>query len=381
MTHQLTDDPRPRTSGDPVSASVFTQPDPDTIRSWDRLVNDTSYSDVAQLSAWSTVRRQVGFLPLYVLARRAGRLVGGALVLQRRLPMLGVVGYLPYGPVIAAGDARAAAVHALSATLADLGHQHLGSLFVQPPAGAEDVSDQLAALGFRPSAAGIAPNASIRIDLTRDVEDIRGAMTKTNRRYTRNAAERGVAVRIGDERDLPILADLLARTAVHQHFDPLSLDYIAALYRELNPGGHVTVFIAEMDGVPAAVELFTGCGGVLKSRLTGTQRSGPARQSGAAAVLAWRAILWAKANGYHTVDLGGLAAESVDTIRAGGADLASRLAGPDYFKASFGGQPFRYPPARELISSPVLRIGYDLSRRSAAGGKVVAKAKRLMRHG
>lgn len=380
MTHQLTDCPQPRTS-DPVSATVFAQPDPDTIRGWDRLVADTPYSDVAQLSAWSNVRRQAGFLPLYVLARRAGRLVGGALVLQRRLPVLGVVGYLPYGPVIAAGDARPAMVHAVSAALAGLAHQHLGCLFVQPPAGADDVSDQLATLGFRPSVAGIAPGSSIRIDVTRDVEDIRNAMTKTNRRSTRNAAERGVAVRIGDGRDLPVVADLLACTAAHQHFDPLSLDYLATLYRELTPGEHVTVFIAELDGVPVAMELFTGCGGVLKSRLTGTQRHGPARQSGAAVALKWRAILWAKANGYHTVDFGGLAAESVDTIRAGGADLASRLAGPDFFKASFGGQPFRYPTAMELISSPVLRIGYDVSRRSAAAGLLVARVKRLMRSG
>lgn len=381
MTHRLPDCSQLRTSSRTVSATVFTQPDPGTIQAWDRLVTDTPYSDVAQLSAWSNVRRQAGFLPLYVLARRAGRLVGGALVLQRRLPVLGVVGYLPYGPLIATGQNRSVVGHAVSAALADLGHRHLGSLFVQPPAGADDVSDQLAALGFRPSAAGIAPNASIRIDLTRDVEKIHHAMTKTNRRCTRKAAERGVAVRLGGERDLPVLAELLAHTAAHQRFDPLALDYIAALYRELSPGGHVTVFIAEVAGTPAAVELFTGCGGVLKSRLTGTQRSGPARQSGAAVVLAWQAILWAKAHGYHTVDLGGLAAEAVDTIRAGGADLASRLAGPDFFKASFGGQPFHYPPARELISSPMLRICYDLSRRSAAGGKVVARAKRLMRNG
>ncbi|MGH3911678.1 MAG: hypothetical protein ACRDRM_12715, partial [Pseudonocardiaceae bacterium] len=168
----------------PVSVSLFTQPDPHLIRAWDRLVSDTPGSDVTQLSVWSTLRREAGFLPVYLLARHDGRLVGGALVLQRHLPVLGVVGYLPYGPVIAPQAPRSAVAHALSAGLAELGRRQLGCLFVQPPEGADDISDQLVELGFRPSTAGIAPAASIRIDLTRDVEDIRDGMTKSNRRRT-----------------------------------------------------------------------------------------------------------------------------------------------------------------------------------------------------
>lgn len=366
---------------DAVSVTLYTEPDPDTIHAWDHLVRDTPSSDVTQLSAWSSVRRQAGFLPLYLLARHGGRLVGGALVLQRQVPLLGLVGYLPYGPVIAAGEARAATVSALSAALAHLGHRHLGSLFVQPPEGGDDVSDQLLARGFRRSTAGIAPQTSIRVDLNRDVEELRNRLTKTNRRSIRSSAARGVTVRIGCERDLPVVADLLARTAAHQHFDPPSLEYLATLYRELHPGDHVKVCIAELGGVPAAAELFTGCGGVLKSRLTGMQRCGPARKSGAVAAIDWHAILWAKANGYHTFDFGGLAADAVDTIRAGGGNLASRLAGPDFFKASFGGQPFRYPIPVELISSPLVRVGYDLARRSPAGSRLVETVKRALRAG
>lgn len=365
----------------PVSVTLSTRPDPDTIRAWDRLVSNTPRSDVAQLSAWSNLRRQVGFRPLYLLARQDGRLVGGALVLQRRLPAAGALGYVPYGPVIAAGEPRSAAAWALSTGLADLGHRHLSGLFVQPPHGADDISDELVQRGFRPSAAGITPAASIAIDLTRDVEDIRNGLTKSNRRSIRSSAARGITVRFGGERDLPLIADLLAHTAAHQHFDPLSLDYIRTMYRELEPGGHVQVFIAEMGGTPVAVELFTGCGGVLKARLTGMDRSGPAGKSGAATTLEWHAIVWAKANGYHTFDCGGLAAEAVDTIRAGGTDLASRLAGPDFFKASFGGQPFRYPLQVELITSPLVRIGYDLARHCPAGGKLVATVRRIMRGG
>lgn len=85
-------------------------------------------------------------------------------------------------------------------------------------------------------------------------------------------------------------------------------------------------------------------------------------------------ILWAKAN---TFDFGGIAVDTVDTIRDGQAGRTSRLTGPEVFKASFGGQPSRYPQTAELLSSRLLRTGYDLSRRSEVGGKLVATARRL----
>ncbi len=361
-----------------VSVTSSNRPGPDTIRAWDHLVSHTPCSDVAQLSAWSAVRRKAGFVPRYVLARRAGLLVGGALVLQRRLPVLGAVGYISNGPVIAPGAGSCAVAHAVSTALADLGRRHLSGLFVQPPDRADGISDHLLGLGFRPSEAGIAPAASIRIDLTRDVEALRNGLTTSNRRRTRTWADRGVAVRLGCERDLPMVADLLACTAAHQQFDPPSLDYLRTLYRELDRGDHVQIFIAELDGVASVAELFTGCGGVLTSRLTGMQRDDQVKKSAAAAAVIWHAILWAKSNGYHTFDFGGFPVDAVDMIRDGDGGGASGLTGPEVFKVSFGGQPFRYPPAVELLSSRVLRTGYDLSRRSEVGGKLVATARRLL---
>jgi lipid II:glycine glycyltransferase (peptidoglycan interpeptide bridge formation enzyme) len=366
---------------DGVSVTLVTRPDLDTIRAWDYLVSHTPGSDVAQLSAWSAVREKAGFVPRYVLARRAGQLVGGALILQRRLSVLGVLGYVPNGPVIGPGAGRGAVADGVITAVAEFGRRQLSGLFVQPPEGANDISDRLLRLGFRPSVAGIAPAASIRIDLTRDVEDIREGLSSSNRRRARTWADRGVAVRLGSEIDLPLVAALLARTAAHQKFDPLSLDYLRTLYRELDRGDHVKVFIAELDGVPVAAELFTGCGGVLTSRLAGMRRDEPVKKSGAAAAVVWNAILWAKTNGYFTFDFGGIPVEAVATIRDGDVGLSSVLKGSEVFKASFGGQPVRYPPAVELLSSPLLRTVYDLSRRSAVGGKAVAMAKRLMRGG
>jgi len=132
-------------------------PEAEVLAAWNELVLRTPGTDVTQLSAWATIRTKVGYRPCYLLAYRGERLVGGALILRRRLLGLLSIGYLPYGPVIASDvPERAAVVAAVVEELAAFtGTQRL--MFIQPPEHAEDVSDALLAAGFRPSTAGIAP--------------------------------------------------------------------------------------------------------------------------------------------------------------------------------------------------------------------------------
>lgn len=362
-----------------VAVAATTRPCPADVADWDRIVAATPGSDVAQLSAWSRVRRDAGFSPLYVLARQEGRLVGGALVLERRLPVLGRIGYVSNGPVVPPEAARSEVVPPLVAALHALARGRMSATFVQPPADMFEVSDGLRERGFRPSVSEIAPAASIRVDLGRSVEDLRGGMSKGNRRRSRAWAERGVIVRTGSADDLPIVAELIGRTAEHQRFEPLSLDYIATLHRELDAGSHVVVFVAELDGVPVSARLCTVCGGVVKQRLSAMDRSERARKEGVAAASVWHAMLWARSNGYRSYDFGGIHTDAARAL-AGGAP-AGGIGGADAFKASFGGEAFLYPEQVELISSRSLRLGYDLSQRSEVGGQVVEMAKRAMRGG
>jgi hypothetical protein len=167
---------------------------------------------------------------------------------------------------------RAPVVDQLVTSLADLAQTRLRALFVQPPTGGEDVSTGLRSHGFRPSTAGIAPAASVRIDLHRDCEDLHRRLTKANRRRTRNWDRRGVIVRVGSPDDAKPLADLLARTAEHQRFEPLSPDYIARMHRELDDDRHAVVFVAELDDAPVAALLCTCCNGTVKQRISGMDR-------------------------------------------------------------------------------------------------------------
>jgi lipid II:glycine glycyltransferase (peptidoglycan interpeptide bridge formation enzyme) len=370
---------QPRTPA--VSVIASTEPDPGVLHEWDTLVDRTPGTDVAQLSSWAGIRRESGFDPLYVFAREDDRLVGGALVLERPLPVIGRVGYVSNGPVVSPAAPREAVVDRLGTAMDRLARRRLRALFVQPPAEAADVTAALRRRGFRRSMSGIAPAASIRVDLRRDIEDLRRGLTKANRRRTRHWAERGVRVRMGSRDDIPVVADLVARSAEHQHYEPLSPDYIQNLHRELDAEEHAAVFVAEIDGSPAAALLCTRCGGVVKQRLSGMERSERARRDGVSAAAVWRAMEWAKENGYHTYDFGGISTRAADALLDGAPEPSAHLKGTERFKTSFGGEVFRYPEQVELISSPPLRLAYDVSRRTRAGSRFVEIVKRTLRGG
>jgi lipid II:glycine glycyltransferase (peptidoglycan interpeptide bridge formation enzyme) len=366
--------------GGDLNVVVRDDPGVEALHAWDLLVDRTPGTDVTQLSVWAHLRRRVGFTPLYLLAYRVGELVGGAQILTRRVPVLGVVGYLPYGPLVAPGapapdDIRRALVDALAA----LGQRRLRMLFIQPPEGAEDTSAELLRCGFRPSSAGIAPRGSIRIDLTADLAEIRSRFGKRLKSWTNRWESRGVTVRAGDERDVPLLAQLMASSAHHQGYTPLPLDYMTALYRELAATGHAVLYVGEVDGVPVAADLMTGCGDMVRGRLSGFDRAGEAMRLSVPAAIRWEMIKWAKGRGYRWFDFGGLRPETLAALLDGSEHSADALPTADQPKVTFGGTAFRYPTPVEMIRPAALRTAYDLAWRSTTGRRLFAEAQSLLR--
>ena len=366
-----------------LDVTVSPNPGPERLAAWDALISRTADSDVAQLSSWATLRRMADYEPLYVLATSGEAVLGGAMVLRRTVKHVGRLGYTSYGPSIDDDLVviRPAVRERLAATLAVLARSHL-AFFLQPPDGGDDIALELLKHGFRFSNAGIAPAATLRVDLTQPEDALRGNLSRRLRTWTRQWPQRGVKVRIGDARDIPLFAPLAASTANHQGFPPFPESYLRKTYAELDRGGHAVLLLGELNGTPVAGELMTGCGGVLKSRITGMDRSNPeVAKLNVAGAMIWEAISWGKAHGYHAFDFGGLHAESVRALRASGPVDQDALAGQDLFKLKFGGDVLTYPPALELIHSRVLRGGYDVLRGNEGGQKLVVKLREALRGG
>lgn len=348
---------------------------------WDRLVQCCPGTDVTQLSAWARVRSQVGFTPLYLFAERGGQLVGGAQILVRTLPVVGRVGYLSYGPLVATDAPDPVAVHAaLVDALDHVGRRMSGGLFVQPSEGAFAVSADLFVRGFHRSTAGIAPAGSVRIDLHESLDAIRARFGRRLRSWTNRWPDRGVVVRRGDERDVPLLCALMEHTAAAQRHTPPPSGYVETLYRELAPE-HAAIFVGELDGVPLAADLVTRCGELVRGRLSGFDRSGAAAKVSLPAAVRWQILQWAKEEGCRWLDFGGLTERTLDILLTGGERPDEGWPLADQPKLTYGGTAFRYPPAVELISSPLLRVGFGLAQHSPSGRRTLALGALLMRNG
>lgn len=365
---------------DAIPVTVSVHPDPEILSEWDRLVDRTPGTDVTQLSCWARLRRQVGFTAVYLLAYQAGELIGGAQLMTRRVPALGTAGYLPYGPLVACdADLGSDVRRALADTLAVLGRRRLRMLFVQPPEGAQAMTSELLRRGFRPSSADIAPTGSIRIDLTADLAEIRSRFGKRLKSWTNRWKSRGVTVRVGAEKDIPLLVELMAASSDHQGYSALPADYVRIMYRELAPTGHAAIFVGEVDGVPVAADLVTRCGGMVRGRLSGFDRRDESMRLSVPAAIRWETLQWAKARGYRWLDFGGLRPETLAALLDGQRPDADSLPPTDQPKVTFGGTAYRYPGPVEMIRPVPVRMAYDLAVNSPTGRRLLTAAQRRFR--
>jgi lipid II:glycine glycyltransferase (peptidoglycan interpeptide bridge formation enzyme) len=91
---------------------------------WDAFVTAHPRAHLLQLSAWGQLKAAFGWEPVRVaLAGADGRIVAGAQLLLRRLPLrLGRLAYVPYGPLVNWADG--AQVRALVAALDRAARDH-----------------------------------------------------------------------------------------------------------------------------------------------------------------------------------------------------------------------------------------------------------------
>jgi len=366
---------------DPVPPRVSRESAPNqaTLAAWNELVRHTEGTDVTQLSVWATIRALAGYTPTYLFAYQGNTLVAGSLLLRRRLLGFLSIGYLPYGPVIhpEAPDRSAVITAMLQELNAFARDQRL--MFIQPPEHAHDVSEALLASGYRPSKAGVAPAGSYRLDLTPPLEEIRAGFSKRLKSWTNRWESKGVRVRRGDERDLPLLLSLMARTGERQGFRPPPLAYVQTLYRELNQLGNAALFVGEVNGVPVSADVVTVCGGMVRGRLGGFNGEGETGKLSVPAAVRWEIIKWAKERGYRYLDFGGLPERMLTDMIDRGIHASDEWPSAQRSKLQFNGTPFRYPTPVELVRPPMLRLAYDWGTSRPSGMRLVQKVKDVLR--
>ena len=324
------------------------------VHEWDDLVLSLPGAHLLQGAAWAAAREQLGWTPQRLAFRRAGRLVGTALVLRRSLPVPGLgIGYVPKGPILAAWSSEAAGdvARALAAWARD---QRVLWLKLDPDVEADNgaVTRALAAAGFLPAEEQVQLPATMLVDLRGSEAELLARMHRKWRYNVRLAQRRGVQVRAGDTDDLATFYRLYQETAARDHFVIRPLDYYRVLWEHLRREQGAVLLLADVAGetVAGLVVCRYGQRAWFLYGASGARH----RRDQPNHLLQWRAMQWAREHGCDTYDMWGAPSELRED---------DPLWGVYRFKQGFGGRYVRWLGAYDYMPYPRLYRAWQLALR------------------
>lgn len=330
---------------------------------WDEFVESAVGGSLVQSSAWGEVKRQLGFETRVVIQRAGNAIVGGALLVIRRLGPFRAVGYVACGPLFRRLDPKSAVevLDEIESVVRSLG---VMLLVVQPPEGGEMIEALLDTRGYTPAPLAVHPTATVRLDLRQDLDQLIAGMGRTRRRYIRGfAGEHPLRMRFGGEADVELFHRLHVATAERQGFAPRSLRYLQAHWALLAPRGWLRLVLAELDGEAVGGSWLTLFGDTVTFRLAAW--NGRARELHPNEACHWWAMRWAKANSFSYYDMGGIDRSFAETIVGGAALPESWASSPCRFKQQFGGQIVLLPMPRLKARNQLMRSALTVMQRNS----------------
>jgi lipid II:glycine glycyltransferase (peptidoglycan interpeptide bridge formation enzyme) len=320
---------------------------------WDAFVEAAPGGDLVQTAAWAETKRALGFEACLVLVRDGGTLVGGGHIIIKRFGPLGGVGYMARGPLVASGGSRRLPV-VLDEIERIARARRVRHLIIQPPEGGDEITARLADRGYTHDAPDVAPSATMRIDLSPDLDRILAAMSSSTRRQIRRSQKSAVEVKMGGRDDVELFHSLYAATARRHRFEPLSLAYLRKQWDVLAPDERVQMFFASHEGRVLAAVWLSAFRDTVTDRLAGWNGEGRHLQPNVACC--WRAVRWAKTQGYRYYDFSGIPRADAELMMRG-EPLPERFQrSPGAFKREFGANPVLLPSASQLTFNPVARF-------------------------
>jgi lipid II:glycine glycyltransferase (peptidoglycan interpeptide bridge formation enzyme) len=159
---------------------------------------------------------------------------------------------------------------------------------------------------------------------------------KSKTRYNiRLSAKKGVTVRQGTEKDLPIFNQLMLVTGQRDGFGVHAPVYYKAFWEIFAPE-QAALFIAEFEERPLAAIIVSAVG--KKAVYLYGASSNEERQRMPSYAVQWAAIQWAKERGCTEYDLWGIPDAEPDELEANFTQRSDGLWGVYRFKRGFGGQ-------------------------------------------
>jgi Acetyltransferase (GNAT) domain len=297
---------------DGSSASLSVQVDGQTPASWADILARFADASIYQSWAYGAVRWGERNLSHLVL-RRDGQVVAAAQLRIARLPMIPAgLAYLRWGLFEEMGRPFDPAV--VVEMMARLRHEYVDrrglALQVIPPAFAEGAHapafyTALEQSGLRPEPFAAAYR-TILVDLTPPADMLRKGLNQKWRNQLNRAEKNGLALEVSDSAAayrefVPLYQSMWERKQFESSVDVEEFARVQAL---LSGAARMQTFLARSGGevIGASVCSLMGNHAIYLLGATNEQ----ARELKAAYFLQWQAMLWLKARGARTYDLGGI---------------------------------------------------------------------------
>jgi len=320
---------------------------------WDEFVRTVPGGDIVQTNAWARSKQALGFDVHQAIVHQGGEIVGGGQIVVRRFGPLGGIGYVARGPLVSSTHPDQVP-HVLDEIERVARARKVRQLIVQPPENGGAIAEAVTSRGYSRAAIAVAPTATIRLDLSRSLDEILAGMSQSRRRDIRRGDRLGIEVKLVDRSSIGAFHELHQATAERQGFAPLSRAYLEHQWDALHPKGWLKLFLAYHEGRPTAGTWLTTFGHTAIERIQGWTGEGRNIPSNVSCL--WHAIRWARTQGYHYYDLGGIDRRFAELSLAGRRAPEEFYQKADAFKVRFGGDIVLLPTPREITFNPLVRI-------------------------
>lgn len=304
---------------------------------WDEMVRHQAGHPL-QLWGWGELKAAHRWQAHRLLiTNQAGQAIGGAQVLQRRLPKpFGSLLYIPRGPVGPSDE--------LLPLISDYCRRqfHATHLTIEPHQTAP-----ITAPGWRPVKKTILLAQTIILDLTRSEAELMADMSKKTRQYIRKSQKDGVMTRRGERADIAACLEIYRQTAARAGFGLHQDQYYYDIYDQL--GADCKLFVAEVDGQIAAFVWLVATDEVAFELYGGMNQTGQAARANYC--LKWFAMRSLKVDGVRSYDVNGLLNDGVSAFKRGFCAHETKLAGSYDYRLSIWYWPWRYvfPVAKKVL--------------------------------
>jgi len=267
---------------------------------WDAFVEQHPYGHFLQSNLWGELKSAHGWRSTRAsLVNSNAELVGGAIVLFRRLPYgLGSLAYVPRGPIVNWDDRDLAVAVVRSTSKLARARGAIG--MVLEPGLLDTPSDQRTLIEAKlfPIDVSAQPRRTIWVNLDVEEEVDILALMKQKTRYNIGLAKRkGVTIREGGMDDLPMFYNMMQTTSERNVFAIHPLDYYQTFMKLFATGSKniASLLIAEFESRPLAAMI------AVAHAKRGTYLYGASGNEGRdlmpTYLLQWEAMRWARAKG------------------------------------------------------------------------------------